>query len=98
MVSGVSPICSKANWACWAVALGGGDFQVGDRLAGAQPVLQMALAQGGAVVPLGIRMGGLWRVGVCLVGGAMVFSGIVPMMVGPRDSVLVARNFVILRR
>ena len=98
MVCGTSPICSIADWACWAVALGGGDFQVADRLGGAQPVLQMALAQGGAVVPLGIRLGGLWRVGVCLVGGAMVFSGIVPMMVGARDPVLVARNSVIVRR
>ena len=97
-MSRTSPICSRADRACWAVAFGGGDIQVAGRLGGAMPVLLMALAQGSAVVPLGIRLGGHWKIGVCLDGGAMVFSGIVPMMVGARDSVLVARNLVILKR
>ena len=98
MVRGTSPICSIADWACWAVALGGGDFQMAAMLGGDRPVLEMALAQGGVAVPLGVCLGGLWRVGVCLVSGAIVFSGIVPMVVGARDSALVARNLVILRR
>ena len=98
MVSRTSPICSGADRACWAVALGGGDIKVAGRLGGAMPVLLMALARGGAVVPLGIRLGGHWRPGVCLGGGAKVFSGIAPMIVGARDSVFVARNTVILKR
>ena len=97
-MSRTSPICSSADWACWAVALGGGDFQVAGRLGGALPVLLMALAQGSAVVPLGIRLGGHWKIGVCLDGGAMVFSGNVPVVVGPRVSAVVARNLVIKRR
>ena len=82
LVRRTSPICSGGDRACWAVALGGGDIKVAGRLGGAMPVLLMVLARGGAVVSLGIRLGGHWRPGVCLGGGAMVFSGIAPMIVG----------------
>ena len=97
-MSRTSPICSGADRACWAVALGGGDIKVAGRLGGAMPVLLMVLARGGAVVSIGIRLGGHWRPGVCLGCGANVFSGIAPMIVGARDSVFLARKTVILNR
>ena len=80
------------------MALGGGGFKLAGWIGGALPVLLMVLAQGGAAVPLGVCLGGQWVIGVCLVGGALVASGIVLMMVGARDFVFIARNSAMLKR
>jgi hypothetical protein len=80
------------------VALGGGDIKVAGRHGGPMPVVMMALGRGGAVVPLGVSLGGLWRPVVCLGGGARIFTGGAPMIVGARESVFLARNSVILKR
>ena len=81
------------------MALGGGDIKVAGRHGGPMPVVTVALGRGGAVVLLGLSLGGgLWRPVVCLGGGARVFAGGAPMMVGARESVFSARYPVMLRR
>ena len=80
------------------MALGGGGFRLAVCIGGALPVLLTVPAQGGAVVPLGVCLGGQWVIGVCLVGGALVASGIVLMMVGARDFGFIVRDSVILKR
>ena len=63
--SRMSPICSGAGWACWAVALSGGGFKLAGCSGGTLPVLLTVPALGGAVVPLA----------VCLVWLGMALGG-----------------------